>query len=132
MFKTSSILVVAFGFVSFTIASCGPVNGPVDASDVAFGGKPTTTKVGKGGGKKNDTTTPTVSGTGVAHFMTDEFGNAFYGIETADGTRYEVLNFPSGAFADGQTVNFTGYLVSGYTMTNDYGQALLLSAITAA
>jgi hypothetical protein len=121
--KRSSILVLAFGAVSFAIASCGQVESPVGAGDVSFGGKTTT--------KTKTTTTTTVSGTGVAHYMTDANGIPYYGIETAAGVRYEVLNFPSGAFTDGQTVNFSGWLMTSYTSSNNYGQALMLSAISA-
>lgn len=122
MSKKSTFLVLAFGLVAFTVASCGPVQSPVDAGDASFGAKPA----------KTTNTSTIVSGTGVVRVMTNASGLKYYGIETATGVRYEVLNFPSGAFTDGQTVKFTGYLVSGYTMGNSYGQALMLSAISAA
>jgi hypothetical protein len=122
MLKRSSILVLAFGAVSFAIASCGQVESPVASSDLSHGGKSTKTKT---------TTSTTVSGTGVAHYMVDANGVPYYGIETAAGVRYEVLNFPSGAFTDGQTVNFSGWIMTSYTSSNNYGQALMLSAISA-
>jgi hypothetical protein len=121
MFKKSSFLALALGVVVFCVSSCGQNQSPVDASDASFGGKPT----------KTTNTSTVISGTGVVHVMTNASGLKYYGIETAAGVRYEVLNFPSGAFADGQTVKFTGYLVSGYTMGNNYGQPLMLSAISA-
>jgi hypothetical protein len=105
----------------------------VEASDPSFGGKPTTSMKGAGkGGKKNNDTLATVSGTGTVHIMQDEFGNTFHGIETADGTRYEVVNFPTGIFSEGQSVNFTAYILAGYAMVNGYGQPIMLSAISAA
>ncbi|HET6512905.1 MAG TPA: hypothetical protein VFH43_11975, partial [Candidatus Kapabacteria bacterium] len=124
MFKKNSILALALGVASFTVASCGSVESPVDAGDASFGAKKTTTTA-KGGGKKGNTTAPIVSGTGYVRVMTDANGLNYYGIELADGTRYEVLNFPSGAFVDGQLVNFSGWVQTDYTMGHNYGTALI-------
>jgi len=133
MFSMKSTLVAfASGLVMFAVASCGQLEAPTSSGDISYGAKSTVSKGGSNK-KKNDTAT-VVSGTGVVRQLPNTMipGTYFYGIELADGTRYEVVNFPSGAFVDGQTVNFSGYLLTTWTSTNNYGQGLLLSAISAA
>jgi hypothetical protein len=123
-------LLLALGLLSFGMASCSTMDSPVASSEAVMGLKATTTKSNS---KKTGTTAQVVSGTGTVHkFASTSFpGTYYYGIETDAGVRYEAVNFPSGAFTDGQRVNFSGYLVTAAT-TNNYGQAIVLSAITAA
>jgi hypothetical protein len=127
MLQRNSILALALGFVTFAVASCGTIENPIESGDAIHGAKSA-----KSGGPKKGTTAPSVSGTGVVRVLVNANGLTYYGIETAAGVRYEVLNFPSSLFVDGQTVNFSAFVLTDYTMGNGYGQAILLSSIVAA
>ena len=121
--KKIANLVLTFGLLSFGVASCDIVD-PWDPGNGGNGG-------GNGGGGCDTVVVDEqmVSGTGTLRLVTSTNGDAFFGIESADGKRYEPTNLYTDQFGDGQKIRFSGYLLKDWGSINNYGELIELTEI---
>ncbi len=126
--KRIANLVLTFGLLTLGAASCDIV----DPWDPGTGGG------GNGGGNGGGGCDTVIVGdsaevakaTGVIHIMVSATGEAFVGIEAADGQRYEPTNLFTDDFREGQRVKFSGRLLD-WASANQYGKLIELTELEA-
>lgn len=114
-------LVLAFGLLTFGVASC-------DIFDPYDPGNP-----GGGGGGGNDTIIvkphEQVEGDGWLRLVTADNGYTFYGIEADNGKKYEPTNYYFDHLMPDTRVHFKGRLLEDWNSTTGYGTLLEISEL---